>query len=73
MAAFMYRLADEPSVNTSKTSFKDVSKNAQFYKEIEWMKKSGLSTGWSDGTYRPYDNTNRDATAAFLKRFSDKF
>lgn len=73
MAAFMYRLADEPSVNTSKTSFKDVSKKTQFYKEIEWMKQSGLSTGWSNGTYRPYDNTNRDATAAFLKRFSDKF
>lgn len=71
MAAFLYRLDGKPAVKLpAKASFKDVSKSRQFYKEIEWMKKEGITTGWSDGTFRPNDNTNRDAMAAFLHRFA---
>ncbi|MFC7373963.1 MULTISPECIES: S-layer homology domain-containing protein [unclassified Brachybacterium] len=39
-----------------------------FFTEIAWMKHTGLSTGWSDGTYRPLEPIARDAMAAFLYR-----
>ncbi|MGQ4494256.1 NPCBM/NEW2 domain-containing protein [Dermabacteraceae bacterium P13095] len=68
MAAFLYRLAGSPEVKTSPRAFKDVPRSHPFYKEIQWMRASGLSTGWDDGTYRPNEPVKRDAMAAFLHR-----
>lgn len=74
MAAFLYRMAGEPAVELPATSpFVDVNANMQHYKAMVWMYQSGLSTGWEDGTYRPFNPTNRDATAAFLHRFDQQF
>lgn len=39
-----------------------------FFTEIAWMKHTGLSTGWADGTYRPLEPIARDAMVAFLYR-----
>ena len=39
-----------------------------FYKEIAWMQQEGISTGWADGTFRPYDSVSREAMAAFFYR-----
>ncbi|QIK62939.1 hypothetical protein G7068_06815 [Leucobacter viscericola] len=71
MAAFIYRL--EAKTSTSFTApkqspFSDVPKNQKFYQEIAWMKHSKLSTGYSDGSYRPKDNLSREAMAAFIYR-----
>lgn len=72
-AAFLYRLAGKPSVSLpSKSPFKDVPKSAKFYKEIVWLSKTGITTGWSDGTFRPKDKITREAIAAFLYRFDDR-
>lgn len=74
MAAFLYRLAGSPAYNAPRTSpFKDVSTNNQYYKEISWLNSTGISTGWSDGTFRPYEPIKRDAMAAFLYRYDAKF
>jgi hypothetical protein len=69
MAAFLYRYEGRPSFKAPSSSpFKDVPKSAQFYKEITWLRASGITTGYSDGTFRPYTGTSREATAAFLFR-----
>lgn len=71
MSAFMYRLAGEPSYAAPATSpFKDVSKGKPFYKEMSWLAKTGVSTGWSDRTYKPSASVNRDAMAAFMYRLA---
>ncbi len=68
-AAFLYRLSGRPSVSLpSKSPFKDVAKGSQFYKEIVWLSKQGITTGWADGTFRPKNTIDRDAMAAFLYR-----
>ncbi|WP_062213204.1 S-layer homology domain-containing protein [Demequina oxidasica] len=70
-AAFLYRLAGKPSVSLpSRSPFKDVSKSDQFYKEIVWLSKEGISTGYSNGTFKPGDKITREAIAAFLYRFN---
>ncbi|WP_430868463.1 S-layer homology domain-containing protein [Demequina aurantiaca] len=70
-AAFMYRLAGSPSYSAPKKSgFKDVPTNDQFYKEISWLSDQRITTGYSDGTFRPGDEISREAIAAFLYRAS---
>jgi uncharacterized protein YkwD len=71
MAAFMYRMAGSPAFTPPAVSpFVDVPTNHYFYKEIAWMRTSGVSTGWADGTYRPYEPVLREAMSAFMHRYS---
>ncbi|WP_084101046.1 SpoIID/LytB domain-containing protein [Demequina sp. NBRC 110051] len=69
-AAFLYRLSGRPSVSLpSKSPFMDVPTSSQFYREIVWLSKQGITTGWADGTFRPKNTIDRDAMAAFLYRY----
>jgi serine protease len=71
MAAFLYRMAGSPAYTPPKVSpFKDVATTQKFYKEMAWLKSQGISTGYSNGTYRPLQPINRDAMAAFLYRMA---
>lgn len=71
MAAFMYRFKGSPAFTGPEESpFTDVEPSTQFYKEITWMRSTGISTGWPDGTFRPVTPTYRDAMSAFLHRLS---
>ena len=71
-AALLYRMSGSPAYTAPKTSsFKDVRPGSAFYKEIHWMSAQGITTGWNDGTFRPLDQTHRDAMAAFLYRFAN--
>ncbi|NQX29544.1 S-layer homology domain-containing protein [Microbacteriaceae bacterium VKM Ac-2854] len=74
MAAFLYRLhllrgGDEfaPPV---RASFSDVPVTHPFFREIEWMKAAGITTGDADGGYRPGAAVSRQAMSAFLSRMS---
>ncbi len=73
MAAFIYRLAGSPEwVAPEESLFSDVPPGTQFYPEITWLAATGITTGWSDGTFRPLDPVNRDAMAAYLYRLYGK-
>lgn len=69
MAAFLYRMAGSPAISGS-GSFRDVGSSVIFRKEIEWLAATGISTGWADNTFRPYQPVLRDAMAAFLYRMA---
>lgn len=77
MAAFLYRAADEPAFDPPSTSrFQDTAPGDQFYREISWMKETGIGQGWigNDGRdyYQPLNPVARDAMAAFLYRFDER-
>lgn len=73
MAAFLYRLAGRPAFTApSRPRFSDVPPSNQFYREIEWLASTGITTGYTDGTYRPLAPVNRDAMAAFLFRMGER-
>lgn len=73
MAAFLYRFAGKPSFTAPAVSpFTDVTPSTPFYKEITWLASTGVTGGFSDGTFRAGQPVNRDAMAAFLFRFDDK-
>lgn len=71
LAAFLYRYAGSPEFTAPATSpFKDVKVSSPFYKEIAWAAQSGLTRGYSDGTFRPGEAVNRAAAAVFLWRLA---
>ncbi|MFK5210504.1 S-layer homology domain-containing protein [Propionibacterium freudenreichii] len=47
-----------------------ITPSTMYYKEMCWLSSKGIATGWPDGTYRPLDNVNRDAMAAFMYRYN---
>jgi hypothetical protein len=49
-------------------SFSDVPTSHPFFKEIEAMAASGITTGYADGTFKPGATVTRQAMAAFLSR-----
>ena len=69
MSAFLYRLSGSPQYTVgTKQPFRDVGTNRLFYREMSWLADTGISTGWPDGTFRPWQPVNRDSMAAFLYR-----
>lgn len=68
MAAFLHRANGLPAAACSGTRFRDVGPDNTFCGAIEWMARTGLTTGYGDGTFRPAQGVARDATAAFLYR-----
>nr|WP_272879162.1 S-layer homology domain-containing protein [Rothia nasimurium] len=69
MAAFFYRLAGSPHfIPPSVSPFRDITPYSNFYQEITWLRTTGITTGWTDGTYRPLTPVTREALASFLYR-----
>ena len=69
MAAFMYRAAGSPAFSDpAESPFTDVQTNHPFFTEIAWLRATGITTGYPDGTFRPGQPIARDAMAAFLYR-----
>lgn len=69
IAAFFYRYQGSPTyLAPSQSPFTDITSSSDFYKEMSWMKSMGISTGWADGTFRPWTETARHAMAAFMYR-----
>ncbi|MFW7413811.1 carbohydrate binding domain-containing protein [Demequina sp. SO4-18] len=74
IAAFLYRFAGEPEwTDPVESPFSDItSGNTEFYTEITWLESTGVTEGWVDGgvaEFRPFNETTRDAFAAFLNRY----
>ncbi len=73
MAAFLYRLAGSPAFTPTvadKAKFNDVDSDTPHATEIWWLASVGISTGFEDHTFRPYDPVARCDMAAFLYRLS---
>jgi hypothetical protein len=70
MSAFMARLAGATLTACTEAPFSDVGIDHPFCAEIRWMKESGVSTGFNDGTYRPTIAVTRQAMSAFMARLA---
>lgn len=69
MAAFLYRLVGEPAFEApTEASFSDVPVGAPFFAQVEWLADTGITAGYTDGTFRPTAPVTRQAMAAFLVR-----
>ncbi|MGP9649430.1 S-layer homology domain-containing protein [Glutamicibacter sp. AOP38-B1-38] len=87
IAAMLYRMAPSSAYSFTppeSLGFVDVPKSTIFYREIEWMRSTGISTGWEKDTfvwdirdwtreYRPLNTATRAEAAAFFVRWNDCF
>ncbi|GAA1723699.1 hypothetical protein GCM10009710_00580 [Aeromicrobium alkaliterrae] len=73
MAAFLYRLAGSPDVANlpAVSPFVDVPTSHAFYRQIVWLSRARITTGYADGTFRPGQPVLREQMAAFLHRLEN--
>ncbi len=62
--------AGQGAAETGRTSFVDVPATHPFVSDIAWLAGRGITTGYSDGTFRPSAPVTRAAFAAFLYRMA---
>ena len=56
-------------METNYLAFRDISRSP-FINEINWLKESGITNGYSGGTFRPTASMDRGMMAAFLYRLA---
>ena len=67
MISFLWRMAGCPEPETY-TEFSDVDEKAYFYKAVSWAQEMGITGGYADGTFRPYNQCSRAQAVSFLYR-----
>ncbi|MDI3331205.1 MAG: SpoIID/LytB domain-containing protein [Micrococcus sp.] len=71
-AAFLYRTVKPTFTAPKASAFKDVSAGGgAFYEPISWMAAARISTGYTDGTFRPNRPITRGEAAAMLYLAAD--
>ncbi|MBR3004577.1 MAG: S-layer homology domain-containing protein, partial [Lachnospiraceae bacterium] len=68
VVTFLWRRAGSPNP-TNMATFSDMTGNADFDKAISWAVEQGITTGWANNTFRPWNNCNRLAIASFIARY----
>ena len=77
MAAFLRRFCALAGVEGSSgglpgqggvASFPDVASGTPHRDDVLWLARAGITTGFPDGTFKPYGNVARCDMAAFLER-----
>jgi len=71
VVTFLWRLSGKPEPK-KKAQFKDMTGNGDFDNAISWASEKGITTGWDDNTFRPWNTCNRAAVVTFLWRAAGK-
>ena len=71
VVTFLWRLAGKPEP-VAMATFSDMTDNPEFNKAISWAAEEGITSGWSDNTFRPWNTCNRAAIVTFLWRYAGK-
>ena len=66
---FLWRYAGEPAP-VEPAGFSDMTDNDDFNNAISWAAEKGITTGYDDGTFRPWNECQRQAVVTFLWRFA---
>ncbi len=69
IVTFLWRYAGKPGAG-SLASFNDLTGKTEFDLAISWAAEKGITTGWSDGTFRPWNTCNRLSVVTFLYRYA---
>lgn len=71
VVTFLWRLAGKPDEGIS-TAFSDMTGNDDFDRAITWASNHGITAGYNDGTFRPYNPCHRAAIVTFIWRYAGK-
>lgn len=68
VVTFIWRANGSPEPHSANNPFRDVSSSSPFYKAILWAAERGITTGYSDGTFRPDNPCTRAHVVTFIWR-----
>ena len=71
MISYLWRAAGKPGASKA-ASFSDLTGNTEYDAAIAWAAEEGITTGWADNTFRPYETCHRASIITFLWRYADK-
>lgn len=66
--AFLYRYLDPEHEAPATSPFRDVRRDRNFFDAITWAAENGVTSGYVNGTFRPYQMVNRQEFASFVFR-----
>ncbi|MBP3485039.1 MAG: S-layer homology domain-containing protein [Oscillospiraceae bacterium] len=72
VVTFLWRAAGRPQPTSTSISFSDVMNSGAcqpYYTAILWAAENGITTGYSDGTFRPHAQVKRAEFVTFLWRY----
>lgn len=69
IVTFIWRYAGKPEPS-KEADFTDMTDNDEFNKAISWASENGITTGYTDGTFRPWAQCSRLAIVTFLYRYA---
>lgn len=72
VVTFLWRTMGSPLPKTTKNPFKDVSKNAYYYKAVLWAVENGITSGLNATTFGSETACSRAQVATFLWRILNK-
>ncbi len=72
VVTFLWRLAGRPEPSSSENPFKDVGKNAWYYKAVLWAFENQVTNGTTSSTFSPDDPCTRAQIVTFLWNYSGK-
>ncbi len=65
----IWNMAGKPVPSIDKNPFKDIKSSDAYYKAILWAYSSGMTKGYSDGTFRRDEHCTRGQISTFLWRY----
>ncbi len=68
IVTFLWRFAGQPEPDADSPVFPDVPKSHKYYKAIKWASDNYISTGFSDGTFKPDKTCTRGQCVTFMYR-----
>ena len=68
VVTFLWRAAGCPEPESTKNPFKDVKKDAYYYKAVLWAVEQGITNGTSETTFSPGDPGTRGQVVTFIYR-----
>ena len=68
VVTFLWRANGCPEPTSTTNTFKDVPNGKYYTKAVLWAAEQGITTGYSDGTFRPDDECSRGQVVTFLWR-----
>jgi len=72
VVTFLWRAAGEPEPQSKNNPFSDVAEGTYYYNAVLWAVEKGITTGYSDGTFRPSAACTRAHVVTFLWRYEGK-
>ena len=68
IVTFLWRYDGKNPPKPGAAAFPDVPKTHVYYKSIMWASSSGITTGFSDGKFKPDQDCTRGQCVTFLYR-----